>query len=278
MLPPTSAHPSALSYRRDGTHSRPPSRSVGRSYPPPPPQGGAPQRHHRCPSHLYGETQAPGCKTSTGTFSGGGLGYRNFSPFGAQGEFSEPIIKIRQIALNSNSPKWPFGMILIRRSRVERNGTRIDRWQSIASWQRTEKDSNTKQQKKNRKECIAVLSLHIRRRRGPCITLSVTSRAAAVGAAAAAPSAQWRARAVTLRTGSLHLSLPIAVDPATSGAILTLSVVGSLRLDAGGVTATISAATTAAPCCTRRRIAIRIFMSVSIRRKIPATDACTVRF
>ena len=120
MLPPTSAHPSALSYRRDGTHSRPPSRSAGRSYPPPPPQGEAPQRHHRCPSHLYGETQAPGCKTSTGTFSGGGLGYRNFLPFGAQGEFSEPIIKIRQIALNSNSPKWPFGMILIRRSRVER--------------------------------------------------------------------------------------------------------------------------------------------------------------
>ena len=123
MLPPTSAHPSALSYRRDGTHSRPPSRSAGRSYPPPPPQGGAPQRHHRCPSHLYGETQAPGCKTSTGTFSGGGLGYRNFLPFGAQGEFSEPIIKIRQIALNSNSPKWPFGMILIRRSRVERSKT-----------------------------------------------------------------------------------------------------------------------------------------------------------
>ena len=120
MLPPTSAHPSALSYRRDGTHSRPPSRSAGRSYPPPPPQGGAPQRHHRCPSHLYGETQAPGCKTSTGTFSGGGLGYRNFLPFGAQGEFSEPIIKIRQIALNSNSPKWPFGMILISGPRIGR--------------------------------------------------------------------------------------------------------------------------------------------------------------
>jgi len=120
MLPPTSAHPSALSYRRDGTHSRPPSRSAGRSYPPPPPQGGAPQRHHRCPSHLYGETQAPGCKTPTGTFSGGGLGYRNFLPFGAQGEFSEPIIKIRQIALNSNSPKWPFGMILISGPRIER--------------------------------------------------------------------------------------------------------------------------------------------------------------
>ena len=129
MLPPTSAHPSALSYRRDGTHSRPPSRSAGRSYPPPPPQGGAPQRHHRCPSHLYGETQAPGCKTPTGTFSGGGLGYRNFLPFGAQGEFSEPIIKIRQIALNSNSPKWPFGMILISGPRIER----ADRWSRRAA-------------------------------------------------------------------------------------------------------------------------------------------------
>ena len=44
-LPP---HPPAPACRRDGTDSRPPSRSAGRSYHPPPPQGGAPQRHHRC--------------------------------------------------------------------------------------------------------------------------------------------------------------------------------------------------------------------------------------
>jgi hypothetical protein len=35
------------SRRRVGTHSCPPSRSVGRSYPPRPHQGGAPQRHRR---------------------------------------------------------------------------------------------------------------------------------------------------------------------------------------------------------------------------------------
>ena len=40
-----------LAPRRPDTHSRPPSRSAGRSYPPRPQQGGAPQRHHRCSPH-----------------------------------------------------------------------------------------------------------------------------------------------------------------------------------------------------------------------------------
>ena len=40
-----------LAPRRPDTHSRPPSRSVGRSYPPHHLQGGAPQRHHRCSPH-----------------------------------------------------------------------------------------------------------------------------------------------------------------------------------------------------------------------------------
>ena len=54
--------------------------------------------------------------------------YWNFLQCGAQGEFSRPIIRIRQMTLNSNSPKWPFGMILIRRSRVERcNSYRLNR-------------------------------------------------------------------------------------------------------------------------------------------------------
>ena len=47
---PAPAPPRAPVPPRDGTHSRAPSRSAGRSYPPRPEQGRAPQRHHLEPT------------------------------------------------------------------------------------------------------------------------------------------------------------------------------------------------------------------------------------
>eukprot|EP01043_Picozoa_sp_COSAG02_P022899 COSAG02_NODE_1206_length_13888_cov_15.018130_5_plen_118_part_00 len=104
-------------------HSRPPSTVGGAQLPSLPQQGGAPQRHHRVlsdvtarlfnissgPVGLPAPNSAPDCTV-----------YWNFPPFGAQGEFSRAINRIRQIALNSNSLKLPFGMILIGGPRVER--------------------------------------------------------------------------------------------------------------------------------------------------------------
>ncbi len=49
--------------------------------------------------------------------------YWNFLPLGAEGEFSRAINRIRQMALYSNSPKWPFGLIL----RILIGGLRIER-------------------------------------------------------------------------------------------------------------------------------------------------------
>ena len=44
-LPTLPPRPPTPPSRQDGTESRPPSRSAGRSYPPPPPAGGAQERH-----------------------------------------------------------------------------------------------------------------------------------------------------------------------------------------------------------------------------------------
>ena len=56
--------------RRASTHSRPPSRSVGRYYRPSPQQVGRRSAIIASPSHLYGEFQAPGCKTTASVVLG----------------------------------------------------------------------------------------------------------------------------------------------------------------------------------------------------------------
>ena len=88
---------------------------------------GAPQRHHRVLSDVtarlfniseyqFGARRSPGPELSSRLYTC--TVYWNFPPFGAQGEFSRAINRIRQIALNSNSPKLPFGMILIGGPRI----------------------------------------------------------------------------------------------------------------------------------------------------------------
>ena len=83
-LPPRLPTPPS---RRDGTHSRPPSRSAGRSYPPPHPS----RRGARVPCHRPSlQNQSVARRTDSGPADSAPdcTVYWNFVPFGAQGEFS----------------------------------------------------------------------------------------------------------------------------------------------------------------------------------------------
>ena len=115
-------HP-ALAYRRDGMHSRPPSTVGGAQLPSLPQQGGPPQRHHRVLSDvtacLFNISSGPVGLPAPNSAPDWTV-YWNFPPFGAWGEFSRAINRIRQMALNSNSPKWPSGLILIGGPRIGR--------------------------------------------------------------------------------------------------------------------------------------------------------------